>query len=61
MCGGKDPLKAIKVLIAVLGHLRIEPNLQKILLVVFGKLGPNLRSSLFTPYITPATCTSILV
>lgn len=39
--GGKDPRKGMDLLLAALSHLRTEPCLQTLQLVVFGQLAPQ--------------------
>ena len=39
--GGKDPRKGMDLLLAALAHLRTEPSLQTLQLVVFGQLAPQ--------------------
>ena len=39
--GGKDPRKGIDLLLASLAHLRSEPGLKNLQLVVFGQLAPQ--------------------
>lgn len=41
MGGGNDPRKGIDLLFAALDHLRHEPSLQSLQLVVFGQLAPQ--------------------
>ncbi len=39
--GGKDPRKGMDLLLAALAHLRTEPSLRTLQLVVFGQLAPQ--------------------
>ena len=41
MGGGNDPRKGIDLLLAALAHLRSEPSLENLQLVVFGQLAPR--------------------
>ncbi|MCP9776962.1 MULTISPECIES: glycosyltransferase family 4 protein [unclassified Cyanobium] len=47
--GGSDPRKGIDLLLAALAHLRTEPNLQTLQLVVFGQLAPQAPPQLGFP------------
>ena len=41
MCGGNDPRKGMDLLLGALAHLRSEPSLEDLQLVVFGQLAPQ--------------------
>ena len=49
MGGGNDPRKGIDLLLAALAHLRNEPNLKNLQLVVFGQLAPQASPQLGFP------------
>ena len=49
MGGGTDSRKGIDLLLAALGHLRSEPSLQNLQLVVFGQLTPQYTPQLGFP------------
>jgi len=49
MGGGSDPRKGIDLLLAALAHLRSEPNLQSMQLVIFGQLAPQSPPTLGYP------------
>ena len=47
--GGNDPRKGMDLLLGALAHLRTEPNLQNLQLVVFGQLAPQSPAQLGFP------------